>query len=341
MFLLNTIFYLKYLRFLYHTSNYPIKNNICLNTNLGKNTYKRVVNLGSIYIFKKILHQTYFFEKKKIKYNFYLKGAFSLKALFLKKLFLFLKLNLSTPQNLIFCIEDKINICINENVLKGSVLILKKERCKINPKLKKNLFFEKFFFEKRIALQRQVIFKKKEFNFINSFLFNFLNFFLKKKVYLIFKKLNKAIKHVDYNEYVDFILWKIQKRVGKRKGFVFLSTFYKVLFLSFKLKDSNFFLKWYIRQEEATYYKQHKFMVYLLEVFLKGYHGYIFANSNSKGVFFYIGGKIGVTGDSKKRHIYMNYGKHSVSSKKIKLDCSKGQVKTETGVMGLRFNIFF
>ena len=59
----------------------------------------------------------------------------------------------------------------------------------------------------------------------------------------MFKKLNKFSIKIDFDNKIKFMLLKIQRKVGKRKKFNFLSVFYKVLFFSFKLKDSNFFLK--------------------------------------------------------------------------------------------------
>jgi len=67
----------------------------------------------------------------------------------------------------------------------------------------------------------------------------------------------------------------------------------------------------------------------------------MFKQTNSKGIFFSMRGKISVTGNSKKRHVYVKYGKHSSSSKNLRISISRSQIKTRTGVMGVAFGVFF
>jgi len=59
------------------------------------------------------------------------------------------------------------------------------------------------------------------------------------------------------------------------------------------------------------------------------------------GFFFDIRGKVGVSGNAKKRHFSFFYGKYSLSSKKLKLNYFQKQFKTNTGTLGLTFFLTF
>ena len=52
-------------------------------------------------------------------------------------------------------------------------------------------------------------------------------------------------------------------------------------------------------------------------------------------------GKISLAGDSKKKNVFVKYGKHSTSQKNLNLNIVNNQIKTETGVLGVNFGLFF
>ena len=210
--------------------------------------------LGIIYI--KYQWVEYFFEiefdylnfndsinvfKKKI----FLKLNFFKKKFFLKKIFN----NLSEINLTIF---DQYNDMKN---FKPKLFIFFKNNLKFFKKklnfFKKNLqkvknigiFFKKFDFSKLIALRRHFYLKKKYFNAINLFLINFLNFFLKKKFYLVLTKLNRLVKFVDSEKLLFYIFYVVKRKIKKFKTLKYTKIFYKVLYLSLRLKDSQFFLK--------------------------------------------------------------------------------------------------
>jgi len=133
----------------------------------------------------------------------------------------------------------------------------------------------------------------------------------------------------------------MMSKYHKKINYNFMRTFYKVLFFSFKLKDPNFFLDWYINILESEGSKRHKFLIHIFYILLKKFHKYIFFSSNVKGMFFYISGKIGVSGNSKKRNIFFNFGKHSGTKKNLRINSTKSIVKTLTGALGVTFNIYF
>lgn len=58
---------------------------------------------------------------------------------------------------------------------------------------------------------------------------------------------------------------------------------------------------------------------------------------NIKGFFFDIRGKVGVAGNSKKRHFYFYIGKLSLSEKSSRIEHKQGIIKTHTGCLGVTF----
>jgi hypothetical protein len=60
-----------------------------------------------------------------------------------------------------------------------------------------------------------------------------------------------------------------------------------------------------------------------------------------RGFVFDIRGKVGVTGDAKKRHTKISWGQTSFTNKNLKLSLKQGLVYTRTGVMGVTVIIFF
>jgi hypothetical protein len=231
----NMFFYTKYLIFFcYLVSNF-FKFNVSpkkyLTKKINKNNF---ITLNFSYFSKNFFKNRYYYLKKisnsKI---FFFKKNYFIKTLTLS--FLFKKLSFKKIIKKIFYTNIFFLSSPGSSIKESNVY-------SITMKIKKN-FLKKFFFKEVILLRKHVIFRRKSFNYINSLLSNFLNFFLKKKVFLVFKKLNRFSIKIDLDNKIKFILLKIQRKVGKRKNFNFLSIFYKVLFFSFKLKDSNFFLK--------------------------------------------------------------------------------------------------
>ena len=60
-----------------------------------------------------------------------------------------------------------------------------------------------------------------------------------------------------------------------------------------------------------------------------------------RGIFFDIRGKLGVTGNAKKRHLKINMGNYSFTKKVNKINYYQSIVRTSTGVLGITFCIFF
>jgi hypothetical protein len=92
---------------------------------------------------------------------------------------------------------------------------------------------------------------------------------------------------------------------------------------------------------EKIYLKNHKKFLNLLKLVLTRYYNFFFYFFNILGIFFDIRGKLGVTGNAKKRHFKINAGKYSYNKKKLKINFNQSIVRTSTGVLGVTFCIFF
>lgn len=92
---------------------------------------------------------------------------------------------------------------------------------------------------------------------------------------------------------------------------------------------------------EKIYLKNHKKFLNLLKLIFTRYYNFFFLNSGVSGVFFDIRGKLGVTGNAKKRHMKINVGTYSSTKKKTKISFSQSVIRTSTGVLGVTFCIFF
>lgn len=90
------------------------------------------------------------------------------------------------------------------------------------------------------------------------------------------------------------------------------------------------------------YYRKQKFFIYFLKIILMRHFCNTFNKLlNFKGFLFDIRGKVGVSGNSKKRHVQFSWGVTSFTKKSLKLKYSHGLVFTHTGVMGTTFIITY
>lgn len=179
------------------------------------------------------------------------------------------------------------------------------------------------------------------FNFFNNYFINFINFLLKKKLFFCIKKLNHLVSNFKKNKTIDFMSKRLKKYYNFVGGLKFFKEFIEILWLSFVLKDSQFFLNWFKDFMEKINLKNHKKFLNLLKLVLTRYYNFFFLNSDVLGVFFDIRGKLGVTGSAKKRHMKISSGTHSSTKKKNKISFSQSTVRTSTGVLGVTFCIFF
>lgn len=197
----------------------------------------------------------------------------------------------------------------------------------------------KTFLKKSITTIRVYKFLKKLkkinfFLFLNKFLIGFLEFFLKSKILLNLKKgSNKlVVKQLSTRK---FYIKYFKRNLKITKQII------GIIYYSFLLKDSTIFVNFLRKILEKSNIKLHKKIFLGLKKILKDIFMPLFSFLGVYGVFFNIKGKIGVSGSAKKRRYYFYYGKHSITTRKIKIDMKFTPIWTFTGSLGFTFLIFY
>jgi len=93
--------------------------------------------------------------------------------------------------------------------------------------------------------------------------------------------------------------------------------FIEILIITFLTKDTNMFLLFIKRCFEQTHFKIHKKILIILFETLKKQEK-LLTFYQIKGFFFDIRGKVGVSGNAKKRHLSCSIGKITTTSQNIK-----------------------
>lgn len=179
------------------------------------------------------------------------------------------------------------------------------------------------------------------FYFLNYFFKNFFEYFFNQKIqinFFFFKSLSNYLKKKNFFKLTTIKLKKFQSIIGK--GF-FLEETLEAIWLTLLLKDSFFFLNWLKKTMKRIYFKHHrKFLNFLKLIFLKVFSK-IFFFFNCLGFYFLIKGKIGVTGNAKKRKFSFSSKTYSLTKKSNKLAFYKTSVTTHTGALGVKFLLVF
>lgn len=198
----------------------------------------------------------------------------------------------------------------------------------------KTSFFSKTFNSIKVSKNESSKVTTSAFTFLNKFLINFLEAFLKKKIIFNIKKgsNNLVIKQIGLRKFY-FKYFKRNLKVSKR--------LIGILYYSLLLKDASIFTNFFGGLLEKLNVKLHKKLFLGLKKLLKDVFRPIFAFIGVVGLFFNIKGKIGVSGSAKKRRYFFSYGEHSLTSRAIKIDSKLTSVWTFTGVLGFSFLIFF
>lgn len=179
------------------------------------------------------------------------------------------------------------------------------------------------------------------FYFLNYFLKNFFELFFKQKIqfnFFFFKNILQKLKKKEFFKLVYFKLKKFQASIGK--GF-FLEETLEAVWLTFLLKDSSFFLNWLAKTMKRIYFKHHKKFLNFLKLIFSKIFSKIFWLFNCSGFYFLIKGKIGVTGNAKKRRLSFSNKTYSLTTKKNKISFYKTSITTHTGALGVKFLIVF
>ena len=203
-------------------------------------------------------------------------------------------------------------------------------------------FFKKInksFLKKSITFFKLLKFLKKNkknfyFFFFNKFIINFLENFFKYKIFLNIKKgSNKiALKNVSYR---SFFLKYFKRNLKISKQII------GIIYYSLLLKDASIFVFFVKRALEKLNVKLHKKVFLGLKKLIKDFFKPLFNFLGVLGILFNVKGKIGVSGNAKKRRYYFYFGKHSLTKKTVRVDLKYLPIWTFTGTLGFSFFIFF
>jgi hypothetical protein len=151
------------------------------------------------------------------------------------------------------------------------------------------------------------------FFLVNTFVVLFLeNFFKSNIVFNLKKGSNKLLlKQISFRKFTI----KYFKRNLKTSKQIIGIIYYTLL-----LKDSRMFVNFFKKILEKINIKLHKKLFLGLKKLLKDIFKPIFVFLGVLGVFFNIKGKIGVSGSAKKRRYFFYFGKHSITTRNIKMD---------------------
>lgn len=114
-----------------------------------------------------------------------------------------------------------------------------------------------------------------------------------------------------------------------------------VLFSSMRFKDAALLPPVIQQMFEPVHYSKHRSLYFFWRslIFVLLPHFFIFYNVGGVKLEFH--GKLGVGGNAKKRSYYFSRGLASNSTKFLKIDTARGQIRTATGVVGFTYSIFY
>ena len=102
----------------------------------------------------------------------------------------------------------------------------------------------------------------------------------------------------------------------------------------FNTQNSQIFLVFIKNILERSHFKKHrKILSILFDIFKKNQT--LFTLTPIKGFYFDIRGKVGVSGNAKKRHIFFSNGNITTTTQNVKSALQQINVWTPTGQMGI------
>jgi len=197
--------------------------------------------------------------------------------------------------------------------------------------LKKNIY--KIIKNKRINLD--LYFK------LNVFLIRFIEYLIGKKVFIKFDFY--ILKLLNFIEITQCRIWsKKLKYYRKILGpNLYLNESLQILYLSLKLKDPNIFINWMVIILKKINFWKHRLFFYYIKYILRYFFFEVYNKINIKGVKMQWKGKISVAGNARTRTMRLKIGHGGSSELLNKTAFELNLIKTFTGVIGLKFWIYY
>lgn len=169
-------------------------------------------------------------------------------------------------------------------------------------------------------------------NFYKLFINNFFESVLKKSIF--FKIDTNFFKKYKNFEQVEKIVSDFKTNNVRLVKSFHASEMLEIIWYSFEFKDLNILSNWIIKTLNLINLKNHKKFLNLFQSILIEYSNVYLSFLNINGFFFKIKGKIGLTGNAKKKQLKFKIGKLNLSDRSTKTLCEKGVSKTNYGVLG-------
>jgi len=180
--------------------------------------------------------------------------------------------------------------------------------------------------------QKSKFFSLDFIKFYQFYVSNFFEFLLKKSLYL--KVDTNFFKKYSNFDQVEKIVNDFRGHKVKFSRFFHISEMIEIIWYSFEFRDLNILSDWLIKMLTLINLNNHKKFLNLFQNTLLEFSSIFLTSLQIKGFFFKIKGKIGLTGNAKKKQNKIRIGRLYLSSKLHKIVCEKNISKTHYGVLG-------
>lgn len=168
--------------------------------------------------------------------------------------------------------------------------------------------------------------------FFIFFVLNFLESYLHKKIWV--RVSTKDPIDIFWKNYITFFLKKNSYLYKKFNKLIAVRELLEIVWITFKTHDLQILLNFLKKKFENAHFKKHKKILSIFfDVIRK--NEYLLRMLNIKGFFFDIRGKVGVSGNAKKRHHSFSLGKITTTSQNVGSYFQQISVWTPTGQMGI------
>ena len=277
--------------------------------------------------------KSFFIKRKKFKKKFkkyFLYSIFSINFILpsSKKKIFFL---LNFQKNFFFMSQTQPNKNYNINYFQAKTLLFFNKKSLVY-----NNFYPVFFYKNILKHKLNLIYSSVLIPTHSTYFIYFLITFLES---LLTSKVLVRVNNIAPISYTNKCWLKklffrtrfFQTTVSKH---LYVNEFYEILFISFLSRDIRLLGFWFKRLMELLHISKHKKMCRVFKQTLKN-NPLFFKKTKTLGFSFDIRGKLGVTGNAKKRHYYFSEGTLSFTSKNHGLMMFQTTVRTYTGVLGI------
>jgi hypothetical protein len=176
----------------------------------------------------------------------------------------------------------------------------------------------------------------------NHFLLTFLENYIKQKIWLRYDARNHS--NFNFNTKQHFLsnlsLVKSNLMSTYLNRLVPIYDLVEIIIIMFSTRDLQIFLYFVKNCLERAHFKKHKKILSIIfDTFKKNEQ--VLYQTKSRGFFFDIRGKVGVSGNAKKRHLMFSIGKITTTSQNFRSHWQQINVWTPTGQMGITCYIMY